>query len=96
MAFAAPTYLFAAGVFIMIVTGLVRVALGDAPVAESAQYGVEPHPGYGSLGFLALMLSGAARVLVRLYRADRRRGDRERRAGVPAAEGPQRPDDACR
>jgi len=54
LAFAAPTYLFAAGVFIMIGTGLVRAALGDAPVAESAHYGVEPQPGYGSLGFLAL------------------------------------------
>ena len=30
-AFAAPTYLFATGVYIMIVTGLIRTALGDAP-----------------------------------------------------------------
>jgi amino acid transporter len=55
LAFAAPTYLFATGVFIMIGTGLVRTALGDAPVAESAQYGIHPAPGFGSLGFLALM-----------------------------------------
>jgi amino acid transporter len=55
LAFAAPTYLFATGVFIMIGTGFVRVALGDAPVSESAQYGVHVHHGYGSLGFLALM-----------------------------------------
>ena len=55
IAFAAPTYLFAAGVFIMIGTGLVRARIGDAPVAESAHYGWE-RPGYGSLGFLALLL----------------------------------------
>lgn len=55
LAFAAPTYLFAAGVFIMIGTGIVRIILGDAPVSESAHYHVVPHPGYGSLGFLALV-----------------------------------------
>ncbi len=54
-AFAAPTYLFATGVFIMIGTGLFRVIIGDAPVAESAHYGVNVHHGYGSLGFFALM-----------------------------------------
>ncbi|MFN2517656.1 MAG: APC family permease [Jatrophihabitantaceae bacterium] len=55
LAFAAPTYLFATGVFLMIGTGFVRVVLGDAPVSESAHYGVHVHTGYGSLGFLALM-----------------------------------------
>jgi amino acid transporter len=55
LTFAAPTYLFAAGVFIMVGTGLIRVALGNAPVAESAKYGVHVQHGYGSLGFLALM-----------------------------------------
>ncbi|WP_460604304.1 APC family permease [Jatrophihabitans fulvus] len=55
LTFAAPTYLFAAGVFVMIGTGLVRTIAGDAPVAESARYGIEPHEGYGSLGLLALM-----------------------------------------
>ncbi|MDT4951712.1 MAG: hypothetical protein QOJ37_4307 [Pseudonocardiales bacterium] len=55
LAFAAPTYLFAAGVFIMIATGLFRTIVGDAPVAESAKYGIVAHPGYGSLGFFALM-----------------------------------------
>ncbi|MDP9117759.1 MAG: APC family permease [Actinomycetota bacterium] len=54
-AFAAPTYLFAAGVFIMIGTGLFRVIVGDAPVAESAKYHVASSHGYGSLGFFALM-----------------------------------------
>ncbi len=54
LAFATPTYLFATGVFIMIATGMFRVIAGDAPVAESAHYGVQVHSGYGSLGFLAL------------------------------------------
>ncbi len=55
LAFAAPTYLFATGVFIMIATGLFRTIVGDAPVSESAQYHVVAHHGYGQLGFLALM-----------------------------------------
>jgi amino acid transporter len=54
-AFAAPTYLFATGVFIMIGTGLIRVIAGNPPVAESAHYQITTQPGYGSLGFLALM-----------------------------------------
>ena len=54
-AFAAPTYLFATGVFIMIATGLFRAIAGDKPVAESAHYGVVVHHGYGSLAFFALM-----------------------------------------
>jgi amino acid transporter len=55
LAFAAPTYLFATGVFIMIGTGFLRVLLGDAPESESAHLHVQVHQGYGSIGFLALM-----------------------------------------
>jgi amino acid transporter len=55
LAFAAPTYLFATGVFVMIATGLFRVAMGNPPVAESANYVVHVQPGYGSPGLLALM-----------------------------------------
>lgn len=40
-AFAIPTYLFIASVFVMIVVGLTRTLSGDAPVAESAEYGVQ-------------------------------------------------------
>ena len=40
-AFAIPTYLFIGSVMIMIVTGLVRWMLGDAPIAESAQFAVQ-------------------------------------------------------
>ncbi len=36
--FAVPTYIFIGSVGVMIVTGLVRTFLGDAPIAESSQY----------------------------------------------------------
>ncbi|KQR20336.1 DNA-binding protein [Agreia sp. Leaf335] len=40
-AFAIPTYLFVGSVALMIVTGLAQAILGNAPVAESADYGVK-------------------------------------------------------
>lgn len=40
-AFAIPTYVFIGSIAVMIVTALIRTALGFAPVAESAQYGVK-------------------------------------------------------
>jgi amino acid transporter len=40
--FAVPTYLFIAGVMLMIVIGLTRALAGHAPVAESAGYGIHP------------------------------------------------------
>jgi len=40
-AFAFPTYLFVGSVALMIVVGLVRMALGDTPTAESAGFDVE-------------------------------------------------------
>ncbi|MEU3299848.1 APC family permease [Streptomyces sp. NPDC006678] len=55
-AFAAPTYLFIAGVLIMCGTGLLRYLLGDAPVAETAQYGIEPDPADADLVGLALVM----------------------------------------
>ncbi|MEU7054679.1 APC family permease [Streptomyces sp. NPDC046197] len=55
-AFAAPTYLFVGGVLVMVTTGLVRYALGDAPIAESARYGIVPHPGDAGLTGLALVM----------------------------------------
>ncbi|MFC9327613.1 APC family permease [Kitasatospora sp. NPDC057015] len=55
-AFAAPTYLFIGAMLLMIVTGLVRVALGDPPVASSAGYGIVPVPGKDSLAGLGLLL----------------------------------------
>lgn len=55
-AFAAPTYLFIGAVLIMVVTGLVRWALGAAPVAQTAGYGIEPAPGEAGLTGLALLM----------------------------------------
>jgi amino acid transporter len=40
-AFAIPTYLFIGSIAVMLVAFLVRAALGDMPVAESAQFGVQ-------------------------------------------------------
>jgi amino acid transporter len=54
-AFAAPTYLFAGGVIIMIVTGLFRYTMGTLGHAESAAYTIDPHPGYSSMQFFALL-----------------------------------------
>ena len=54
--FAAPTYLFVAGIMVMIVTGLVRELVTDSPVvAESAGWGITPEAGYDNLGGLALI-----------------------------------------
>nr|WP_306184738.1 MULTISPECIES: APC family permease [unclassified Streptomyces] len=55
-AFAAPTYLFIGAVLIMVVTGLIRWALGAAPVAGTAGYGIEPAPGEAGLTGLALLM----------------------------------------
>nr|WP_024794614.1 APC family permease [Tomitella biformata] len=41
-AFAVPTYAFIAGVLALIVTGLIQLAVGSAPVAESAGYTITP------------------------------------------------------
>ncbi|MFJ4275960.1 APC family permease [Streptomyces coelicoflavus] len=55
-AFAAPTYLFVTGVLLMIATGLLRYLVGDAPVAESASYGIRPQEGDAQLAGVALVL----------------------------------------
>src|SRR3954470_21062633 len=54
-AFAVPTYLFAGGVFVMIVTGLIRQFFGSGIEASSAHYAIEPEAGYASLSGLALI-----------------------------------------
>ena len=41
LVFAIPTYIFIASVALMIVTGLARTMLGDAPVASSAEFTVQ-------------------------------------------------------
>jgi amino acid transporter len=54
-AFALPTYAFAIGVGIMILTGLFRAVAGDAPVAESAKYHVSASHGFTQMSFLTLL-----------------------------------------
>jgi len=58
-AFAFPTYLFVASVLLMIVVGLVRVALGDAPTAESAGFDVHSH-NLAQSAFILLLLRSFA------------------------------------
>jgi amino acid transporter len=54
-AFAIPTYLFTFGVVLMIVTGLVRAAVGHPAVAESAAWTIRPESNYATVGGLALV-----------------------------------------
>ncbi|MFL6240097.1 MAG: APC family permease [Actinomycetes bacterium] len=59
--FAVPTYAFAAGMLIMIVVGLGRVALGHHLVAESAGYPIKPtETGIAGLGLVFLALRAFA------------------------------------
>jgi amino acid transporter len=53
--FAVTTYLFAAGILIMIATGIVREVFGSPLVAESAAYGILPEPGHENVTGLALL-----------------------------------------
>jgi amino acid transporter len=53
--FAIPTYLFIAGVVLMIVIGLARTVAGHPPVAESAGYAVRPEQ-VGMTGFALVFL----------------------------------------
>ena len=59
-AFAIPTYLFIASVLLMVVVGLARVALGDTPMAESANYDVEAQSLAQSAFILLLLRSFAS------------------------------------
>src|SRR5919205_1234434 len=54
-AFAVPTYLFAAGILVMIGTGLVRQFFGTPIVAESAHYGITPDAAHTNLTGVALV-----------------------------------------
>ncbi|MFZ6991241.1 APC family permease [Curtobacterium sp. RRHDQ66] len=59
-AFAVPTYLFVASVFVMVVTGLIRVLAGNAPVAESAAYTVQNVEHTTQAAFILLLLRAFA------------------------------------
>ena len=58
-AFALPTYLFIASVVLMVVVGVVRMALGDTPIAESAQYAVKAEE-FTQVGIVLLLLRAFA------------------------------------
>jgi amino acid transporter len=53
--FAVPTYLFVAGVLVLIVTGFLETAVGHTPRAESAPWTITPDPGHIGLTGLALV-----------------------------------------
>ena len=58
-AFALPTYLFIASVLLMIVVGIVRMLLGDTPVAASSQYAVKAEE-FTQVGVVLLLLRAFA------------------------------------
>jgi len=58
-AFAVPTYLFVASVVVLVVVGLTRTLLGDAPVAESAGFDVEAQ-NLAQTAFILLLLRAFA------------------------------------
>jgi amino acid transporter len=58
-AFAIPTYLFIGSIVVMIVTALVRAALGDTPVAESVDLELQSH-GLAQAAFVLLILRAFA------------------------------------
>ncbi|MCM3884228.1 APC family permease [Frankia sp. R82] len=59
-AFAIPTYGFVAGVFVMIVTGLIQTATGHTPRAESAGYTVVAEHDYAGFALAFLVLRAFA------------------------------------
>ncbi|MEO6943762.1 MAG: APC family permease [Lacisediminihabitans sp.] len=58
-AFALPTYLFIASIAVMVVTALIRAALGETPIASSAAYTVKPET-LTQVGFVLLLLRAFA------------------------------------
>ncbi|CAN5464641.1 APC family permease [soil metagenome] len=59
-AFALPTYLFIASTGVMIITGLVRAALGDTPVAASSAFTVKDPASLTQIAFILLLLRAFA------------------------------------
>lgn len=59
-AFAIPTYLFIGSIGVMVVTALVRAALGDAPVAESANWTVQADELSQAAGVLLILRAFAS------------------------------------
>ena len=87
-AFAIPTYLFVASVFVMIVVGLVRTAARRRPRRRERRLhraGRAADPG-------GLRPAAAARLLERMLGAHRRRGHLQRRARLPPPQDQERAD----
>ena len=80
-AFAVPTYLFISGIVVMIVTGLIRYFFTDAGLVAETR-AVHGHAGAGlrAARRARAAVLRAAGLRLRLHRADRGGGDRQRRA----------------
>ena len=59
-AFALPTYLFVGSTVVMIVVGLTRAALGDAPTAASSEFTVNDPASLTQIAFILLLLRAFA------------------------------------
>ena len=96
-AFAIPTYLFMVAVIGMALVGLLPAG-HRRPCRRPRAPDLEllPEPGYEALGGIALAFLHAARVLLGLRGAHRRRGDQQRRPRLPEAQEQERGDDAAR
>ncbi len=96
--FAFPTYAFMVAILGMCAFGFLQLAAGDLPDVESAGLAISPDPDTGdvdSLTTLAPDVPAGPRVLLRLRRADRCRGDLQRRPGVPASPRARTPPPRC-
>ncbi len=83
-AFAIPTYGFMIVIIGMVLTGLFRIfVLGDDLRAPSAGLTISGEHA-GAMSQVAMVIPAAAHVLLRLRRADRRRGHLQRRARLQA------------
>ena len=80
VAFAIPTYAFMFGIMSMIAVGHLPAGStgADLQAVDARSYGIQPE--LHDLGTAGDPVPGAARVRLRLYGADRRRGDQQRRA----------------
>ena len=94
--FAVPTYLFMFAILGMCGYGMIQFFAGTLPQVESADLRIEPSPGYeAELTTIGADPAAGPGVLVRLCRADRCRGDLQRRPGVPQAQVARTPRPRC-
>ena len=82
-----PTYTFVALTYLMFLSAAIKAATGQLPDAATA---IQQLQRTGPRRRALHAAARPARVRLRMHRADRCRGDQQRRALVPQAEGPQR------